>query len=218
MEAIPLKHLTKVYIIESPSADDIANGVNEGSALSKAFTASDIEHGLFQVATIAELHAAVKKITEDVSKIKSRLAAVTVHMSMHGNDDGIGLTSGEFVDWKDLANLWRILFAVAFIPIRVNGLRFCPLTLCFSTCHGLNAERINNYTAEDESLFQYIVGPVDAVTWDQAEKAFVEFHKHTLDGPGNSKEAVHLMNAAAGLDSVFQARFGKGLKYADEEG
>lgn len=218
MEAIPLKHLTKVYIIESPTSDEISKGINEGAGLSKAFASSGIDHKLYNVADVSGLRSAIEEITTDVSQIKFRLAAVTIHISMHGNDEGIGLTSGDFVTWKDLAELLRILFAKAFIPREVYGIRLCPLTLCFSTCHGLSAERINDYTTEDESLFQYIVGPVEAVTWANAEKAFVEFHRHTLDGKGSSKEAVRIMNTVAHLDNVFQARFGKGLKYADEEG
>lgn len=208
----PLKLITKVFIIESPSASDLAAGIEEGAALSAAFGKSGIQHGLYKVDSTPSFEAALDSIAQEVEKIRKSLGAVTLHLSMHGNNAGIAMTSGEFITWEKLAEIMRN-FMHSIKPIVMNNNKLSPVTLCFSSCEGMSAAMINDFVPEDESLFQFVVGPSTPVTWAQAQVAFIAFHQHTLDGGGNGKVALHKMNAAAGLNDVFKGILGRWLKW-----
>jgi hypothetical protein len=216
MAITPLKLLTKIYIIESPSESDIKNGVQEGADLSAALRSVSINHTYIEASTIEKFTDAIKTIASNVEEIKKELGAITIHLSMHGNKNGIGLTSREFISWKDFAQILDIIFKVAFVPKEFKGIKLCPLTLCFSTCEGLNSVHINDYCSDDESLFHMIVGPKEKISWKQAKEAFISFHKDTLDGMGDAPKAIAEMNKVAGLDDIFQAKLGKGLKWLED--
>jgi hypothetical protein len=208
----PLKLYTKVFVIESPSADDLAKGVDESKKLSAAFTNSGIPHDLYVVSDLRTFQEVLRQIAEEVVVIRKTIGAVTLHLSMHGNEHCIGLTSNEKVYWEQLAGMLRE-FMYTITPMYQKGWKTSPVTICFSSCEGLHATAVNNFAEPDESLFQFLVGPVSPVTWTQAANAFIAFHEHTLnvDGVGLGPEALKKMNDAAGLVDVFQGQLGKGM-------
>lgn len=85
-----------VYIVESPSSIDIYNKRSEGEILSKALSLSDIS-SIHRLAVNFEAFQASLTIGIEKCLEESNIIMPIIHISAHGNQNGITLTSGEIV-------------------------------------------------------------------------------------------------------------------------
>lgn len=116
-----------------------------------------------------------------------------------GNAKGIELTSGDFVEYSQLADTLRDL----------NDTLHGALMLCMSSCNGANAG--NMAMREDaDPPFYAIVGNVGSPTWSDAAIAYVAFYHRIFKG-ASADEAIAAMKAASG-DNGFAIEYGAETK------
>ena len=207
------KSYYKVYIIESPNAQDILDKRKEGSALSEMLSLADIPNVYYSVADIDTLSQVFKRIAADISRPEHKLGSVILHFSMHGNEDGIGLTSGEFLEWRELyQSIKSFNDSIGYGEVNwAPGKKYGFANLSFSVCHGFNAIAMKQFG--EASPYITVLGPTRDVEWSDSLIAFATFYHLTIHKDANWKEAVVLMNYAsgAGEEVVFKLQVAEGL-------
>src|SRR5688572_4013746 len=94
-----------VYVIESPSASDLLDGRTEGQALCGVLDLAEIPRSYSLVTNLDTLSSA---LTSRLVEAWERFGVLPVlHLSLHGNEDGVGLTDGTFVTWDQLRRTLR---------------------------------------------------------------------------------------------------------------
>jgi len=207
------KKYYRVYIIESPSAEDILDKRKEGLALSEILSLANISNVYYNVSDRNTFAQAFYRIGNDISTSNQDLGSVTIHFSMHGNKDGIELTSGEFMEWQELhQNIKSLNDSIGYGEVKwAPGKKYGFANLSFSVCHGYNAIAMKAYG--EESPYTTVLGPTRAVNWSDSLIAFATYYHLTIHKDANWREAVVLMNYAAGAanEVVFKLQVADGL-------
>jgi hypothetical protein len=206
--------ICKIYIIESQSPNDILRDRTEGKALSASLDLAEIPNQYFQVIDDKCFNQCIELICEDINSLKGKgLVAPYIHISAHGNVDGIGLTSGEFIKWSAFAlkvdRINELIGKLPKIPEK-NPIEISPMNYCFSTCKGYNAFKIQGETFENK--FSSIIGPTESVDWSDSLLAFMSLYHQIFYKRQFAIKAVEIMNTTAGLDDVFKIAMGFGMK------
>lgn len=200
-----------VLVIESPAPRDVLDGRGEGEPLCAALKLAGIHVVHYKVVDRESLHEAFRRIINDTrteTHIKpgqmprKTIVVPCFHFSAHGNADGIGLTSGEFLSWAELRSL-LLDYALATGRVSENDkLPFAAQEVVFSACEGLNARKMFGLGQPYPCVA--IIGPTVPVLWSDALTAFVTFYHLTITKGLRSFDVLSAMNASAGLDNVFQ--------------
>jgi hypothetical protein len=197
--------LVRHYTIESLREGDICDGESVGSILVGALEQEGIESRYHRVHDPAGLRdclssiAVATRAANEAREGQPEFILPFLHIAAHGNENGIGLTSGDGVFWPVLRKMLIDFTEEAGIRINPYGI---PLhTVLFSSCCGAFARRMFAF-GEPFPCFG-IVGPVRDVTWSEAVTGYVSFY-HSLLPEGRFPDAVAAMNRATGLDGVFQ--------------
>lgn len=180
-----------VYIVESPSAADLFDGRTEGAALCDTFKLSSLPHSYCLAADIEQFRRAFvlepgSPFTEAFAKHSS--GPPIVHLSMHGNTDGIALTSGQLVSWEDLREILS--------PI--NNALPDGLMVTFSTCGGAASIRMSMSEDVNHKPFYATIGSIKDVGWKDALIAYSVFYHNWFNGVPASR-CLDLMNSASGF-------------------
>jgi hypothetical protein len=122
-----------------------------------------------------------------------------LHLSMHGNKDGVSLTNGEFLTWHDLRAI--------LLPL-IRALQG-GLLVCMSSCFGSSGCRMAMYE-DNEPHFWALVGNTGSPTWADAAIAYVSFYHLFFKGFG-IKICVESMKVASG-DHSFLHLLGEEMK------
>lgn len=189
-----------VHIVESPSATDLLSDQVEGRALCGALQLARIPH-VYNLASNRETFRAAlsERLVHALSTPALQGLRPILHLSMHGNDSGVGLTSGEFISWDDLhSDLAPLLNAM-------NG----GLLICMSSCFGLSGCRMAMNTTTDQS-FWALVGNSHSVDWSDAAVGYITFY-HQFFKSTHLDQCVRIMGEAAG-DRNFLHLPGQALK------
>jgi len=199
----------RVLIIESPSPRDILDVRTEGEALSSALRLASIPNDYFRPVNsqmlkecFSRIQVAVRPFTQVVpgQPAERTVFVPYFHFSAHGNDDGLGLTSGEFVLWSELRD---ILINFARSAGYMGSKEVALFSVTFSTCKGSNARKM--FSSKGTQPCVAVVGPSHDVSWADSLTAFVTFFHQMIEKNKNAEDAVRIMNDAAGLTNVFQA-------------
>lgn len=196
-----LKEITKIFIIESPSAEDIKDDRKEGHALSEILRLANIQNSYRQVANSNELEAALGSIATEVNSHKNKFGAITLHFSFHANEDGFRLTSQEIVKWSVFFGSIK-KFEDRLGYIAAPGIKIAPVNLNFSACKGYNAVKIK--PMGETCPYFMLVGPTENVDWSDSLLAFATYYHNTIHKRKGNKEAVALMNIVNGFQDIFQ--------------
>jgi hypothetical protein len=191
-----------VHIIESPSPKDLLEERTEGRALSKMLKAAAIPHEHSLTIDRATFEEA---LSDRLMEAWKRHGCIPIlHLSMHGNADGVQLGTGEFVTWHDLRQL--------LLPLvrQMQG----SLLLCLSSCYGVSACRMAMYT-DAEPHFWALVSHCGAVSWRDATFAFSSFY-HLFFKGFDLNTCVDSMKVASG-NHEFQCLMGAASKATWEE-
>jgi hypothetical protein len=207
-----LSSLAKIYIIEFPSDIDVLNNKNEGTALSSSLDLVSVTNLHYRVYNFKMLQKCLLMISQDIIvNIPKGLAAPYLHFSGHGNKDGLFLTSRELIGWELLRKeINKVNKKIRYIMPKLD-VKISALNLCFSVCkgyHGTILQKDQNY-----SIYSTLVGPNKEVDWADSLVAFVVFYHAIFNKNQTAKDAVLLMNKAAGLENVFEHSLGFGLDY-----
>jgi hypothetical protein len=184
-----------VNIVESPSSADLLAECQEGMALHAALRQAHIPSRHYLATTKETFKLALDYIA---AQRHFAVQQIVLHISCHGNDEGIGLTSSEFLSWDDLRSL-LVNFGVKSCSF-LGPERISTLLLCMSSCFGLAAERMS---AGDERPFMALVGPSRAANWSDTLASFLAFYNLFLLKDKPCPEAVRAMNTVAGEDDLF---------------
>lgn len=205
-----------VFVIESPSPDDVRDGRSEGEALSAALRLAEITSHFYRVHDLTSLGDCFTNIAELTisQKQQDHLKVITIphlHFSAHGNEQGLGLTGGEFVPWDGLRIL---LLSLGKATGYIGPSGFCLFLITLSTCKGAFANRmfgdLPHEFASDAFAGQVpkpcigIVGPAEKVSWSDSLTAFITFYHLNLTKHIPAQQAVKVMNQAAGLTDAFR--------------
>lgn len=177
-----------VYIIESPSEDDLLDGRTEGKTLTESLHLSNIKGRYSLVTSRQSLEKALtSRFYEAINTFPND--PPIFHFSMHGNRQGIALTNGEFVSW---AELWKFLEPI-------NDALSGGLLICMSSCSG----SFGSIMAMDQTIkkpFWALIGNTQEAEWSDAAVAYVTFY-HLIFKNVALDRAVQIMKDASG-DSV----------------
>ncbi len=177
-----------VYIIESPSEIDIYKNTSEGNLLTHSLTLQGTPCSHKTTISKVAFEAALTFGLEEQMKLFPDLLPI-IHISAHGNEEGIALSNNELVTWHDLRTY--------LLPI--NNALDGALLLCMSCCHGFSAARMAMYIGEKEHPFYSMVGHYESPTWSETAVGYTTFC-HLLGKGYYAFEAVEAMKIASGND------------------
>ncbi len=119
----------KIFIIESPSPNDLLDGVNERNSLENMCKMFDHKSTSFTTYSKSDLEKIVQYISGIVLKSEDLLC---IHFSCHGNTRGVGIGS-DFIFWVD--------FIEILLPILKN-INVGPKTIITLSSCGANGQEI----------------------------------------------------------------------------
>jgi len=181
------------FIIESPSPDELLDGKTEGRALGEALGLAGIPYCYNLVSNLATFRETINRRLANACN--HFCLTPILHLSMHGRNDGVAFTSGEFLDWNSLNHL--------LTPVKnfYQG----GLLLCMSSCYGAAASRMEMRSGLDQP-FWALVGSVAPISLPDSAVAYVTFYHHFFKGfPVD--QCVEAMKHASANPS-FQHSFG----------
>lgn len=185
-----------VHMIESPSPDDLLKSQWEGTLLREALRIAGISQ-YYNLAVNKETF--LEAIRERLSDAIKNYGFPVLHISAHGDIDGLALTNGTFIKWKEMREL--------LIPL--NKAMKGKLLICISSCEGFAGCRMA-MEIDGERPFYALCGPTGKPTWAESAIAFMTFYYHLSKkktGPG----ALSAMKVASGYNG-FELILGKQAK------
>lgn len=186
-----------VYVIESPADTDLLDGRTEGRSLCEALRLANIPHWYSLVTTPKTFEESLgTRLSEALSRLNQ---PPILHLSMHGNNEGVALTNGEFLTWENLRrSLTPLTNAMA------GG-----LLICMSSCFGGAGCRMAMHEEKDYP-FWALVGNSQSALWSDAAVAYITFYHLFFKGIA-VEQCVERMRVASG-DNNFMVFSGQSLK------
>jgi hypothetical protein len=176
-----------VYIIESPSDDDLYHHRYEGDLLRQAVELSNMKCIVSMAASKDTFEKAINEGLMDAVRSNYPTDPI-LHISAHGSSEGIRLTNHDVVTWKELRNL--------LLPI--SRARNWGLLLCMSACEGIHAIKMAfAEKAETHEAAYAVVGNSGKPTWSDTAVAYASFY-HLLSKGLMLGDAVEGMKIASG--------------------
>lgn len=202
-----------IYLIESPSPEDLYAGRNEGHSLVYTLSLGAIEVTYFLATNVDRFEQALKDIGDIISRrVDCEDVLPFVHISAHGSDDGVELTDGDVILWprlsKLLCDLHDKIGSCSVVGSDGKGIEKCSLSL--SSCSAYT----NFIESEGHSLpVQAVLGPTTDVEWCQSLVAFSSFYYQAFVLRQSFSDSVLAMNAASSErgKSIFALSYKKGL-------
>jgi hypothetical protein len=191
---IPRK--TSVFIIESPGSEDLLTGRMEGRLLAESLRLDGISQQYYLVTDIGTFRGVVKYIERVMTKQGKTFPIV--HISAHGDHDGIAFTNGKTMKWTILADI------MVNLNRRCNG----KLVLCLSCCDGnyINTALVKTI---DQMPFRTAVSAFGSPTWNDAAIAFVVFYHQYINKAVKISQAVAIMNDASATGACFMLDYAR---------
>jgi hypothetical protein len=190
-----------VYVVESPAPQDLLMENQEGNALHAALRQARIPCRYY-LATNKEMFVQALKFIagQRLHAVKNNYPPqqIALHISAHGNEDGIVLTDQEFIRWDELhASLLDFARqALAYF----EEAKVSSIILCMSSCVGLAAAKMGE---KEERPFMTLVAPCRNVLWSDCLVSFLTFYNLFLLKNLPCIEAIRGMNSAAGIGDLF---------------
>jgi len=152
--------------------------------IKKAFDLAEIPHVYNLVTTRQSFYTALGDRLHAAVREHNKLPIL--HLSMHGNDDGVGLTNGDFIKWDELR--------LAITPI-LNDMQG-GLLICMSSCSGGAGCKMAMHEDADHP-FWALVGNSGEASWSDAAVAYITFY-HLFFKEVSVYDAVNIMKIASG--------------------
>lgn len=171
-----------VHIIESPSSNDLLNNIIEGHLLIEGLRIANIMSTYNLAVDKSSFMEAIGERFHDAIK---NYGVPFLHLSAHGNKNGLELTDKTFIKWTELKNI--------LLPIS-NALRG-NLFLNISSCSGFSAcSMAMNF--KKEIPFYGLVGPTGELPLADITIGFVAFYHNFAKG-ASAEEAIEAMKKAS---------------------
>lgn len=177
-------HKPFVYIIESPKPEDLLDGRFEGKVLGEALCLAEIPYSYsLSISKGMFVYCMGRWLFDEILRLRS---LPILHLSMHGDQNGIALTDGDYIEWSELAELIGPLAKI------LEGKLIISLSACYSAA-GCRMAMTNS----SDLPFGLLVGSLSQVAWADAAVAYVAFY-HRLFKGASAYEAVEAMKSASG--------------------
>ena len=161
-----------VYIIESPSAQDLLEGRTEGRVLSEVLKLAGITYFYNLVTNLETWKIALGTKFQEANNKYPDLAPI-LHLSMHGNANksGVVLTDETVFSWKRLKE--------ELTPL--NNYMEDGLLICMSSCFSSYGRRMAQDNSADNPFYA-LVASNNLVSWQDAAVAYVTFYHLLFKG------------------------------------
>lgn len=153
----------RVVVIESLPEGEIHTGTKlyEDELIPISNRDESFETSLYSLGTINEFEYAVKNIIRKLSGDE----LVALHVEAHGGEEkGIRLSSGEYLDWKEFMDLCRTL------NVELGGLLIVTLAMCYSL------PILGSVDPTKRAPFKAVLFTRRDVTVDEIERGYVTFY------------------------------------------
>ena len=181
---MPIGNSIFVHIIESPSRDDLLDGVTEGRTLSSFLELANIPCCYNLVTDEATLGKALQERLPGAAIKHNRIPII--HFSVHGNRNGIQLTINTFITWQHLGTM--------LTPI--NQILRDNLIVCLSACSSIAGSRMA-LTEASTLPINTLIATGGSPTWQEAAVAFVTFYHHIIGIGSDLEHAIAAMQVAS---------------------
>ena len=155
-----------VHIIESPSPADLLGGRTEGQVLRESLKLAGIPTSYNLATDRATFESAMGQRVYEAVKVFE--AYPILHFSMHGNEQGLEMTNGDFLAWQELAG-------------NIRGLEPKPrsgVIVSMSACYGAFARQMA--MALQSPPYSRLVGHPGNLDWADAAVAFTALYHRLL--------------------------------------
>jgi hypothetical protein len=180
-----------VFVIESPSAVDIYHRRSEGDLIRQAVELNSIPCTVKTAISLEAFDACLKVgLPQAMASLPGFIPLL--HISAHGDREGIQLSSGHVLTWQSLRDHLR----------PVNEALGGGLVVCMSSCEGYNGVRMAMFPEDPALPYYALIGCGKSPTWSEAAVAFATLY-HQLHRGEHISSAVAAMRVASGNDSFW---------------
>jgi hypothetical protein len=173
-----------VIIVESPSAQDFFVDRAEGRLIQAGLQLAGIP---CMLRTVIDTACMSKALTQGILEVCEKNHGLpVVHISAHGNRDGIELTNGCFMPWQELID------GLSLMNQHLRG----ELLVCMSSCEGYSCA-LDALKGATSRPWKTLVGNKQTPTWPETVVGFSAFY-HLLNKGMKVRDAVEGMKAASG--------------------
>lgn len=186
-----------VHIIESPSPEDLLDGLSEGATLCNFLQIAGVPY-LYNL--VVDRQRLDEALTVRVMQGLQRNLVPVIHIAAHGGEEGIQLTdqrkNGELVTWKELAAL------LAPINTASGG----KLGIGLSCCRGKHGKSMAHVVKQEHLPVSWIVGTEQDANYCDLALAFVSFYRALQRGTADAKvvfDAIRVLTGVTDFDIEF---------------
>ncbi len=174
---------THIYVIESLRPNDLLTGTelfNDIILRRLSQKGMEANSALFNVTSKHEFFECMEKIQQAAI---FELANPMVHLEMHGNENGLQVSSGENISWEELQ----------YVLLQINGICGNNLFISMATCKGGYIHKAINPSLW--TPFWGHVGPLEEVSGLEILANYTSFYNEFLQS-GDFNLAVEALNAS----------------------
>jgi hypothetical protein len=180
-----------VFVIESPSAVDLYHRRSEGEIVRQAVELNGINCTVKTAISFLAFDACLKVgLSEAMGQMPGFIPLL--HISAHGDVNGIQLSDGYNMSWVQLKDLLR----------PVNQALGGSLVVCMSSCEGYSGTRMAMHPEESDLPYFALIGCGAQPTWGETAVAYATFY-HQLWRGERIDSAVEAMRVACGNEFFF---------------
>lgn len=178
-----------VHIVESPSPEELHNGVTEGRVLCSFLDTAGIPYSYSLAVNLDRFCIAM---TDEVEDVIDKLNKIPIlHLSVHGSEEGIQLTNQEKLLWSKLAGY------ISPINNLING----GLGVCMSCCCGVHGIQMAEVIRRRNLPYKWLVGSFADVQLPDVALAYSVFYRRLHCGDyGDDEDLIETVRAASGID------------------
>lgn len=184
----------KLIIIESLKKEEYASGFFLLKRLSEQSRRA-FETEYISVQNKGELLALLERIHND---IKANLGVPILHFTMHGNENGIGLASDEFMPWRELS------LPILKINIASANNLFITMAACFGFFVASVAGELKN--SHMRSFFWCILGRQDSYSAGEFTNDYANFYIE-LNKSQDMSKALYLLDNDRKEYKIYHSEF-----------
>ena len=190
---LPVENRVKffVFVIESPSASDLYHRRNEGDIVRQAVELNGIKCIVKTAISRIAFDACLKiGLSEAMETMPGYIPLL--HISVHGDSNGIQLSDGYVMTWAELKEHLH----------PVNAALSGSLVVCMSSCEGYSAVRMAMHPDDNDLPYFALIGCEAKPTWGETAVAYTTFY-HQLCLGEYIWRAVEIMRTASGNQHFF---------------
>ncbi|SRR6266571_409302 len=193
MRHTPVENRLKffIYVIESPSAPDLYHRRSESDMIEQAVGLNGIPSVARMAISREAFEAAVRIGLREAMQQYPTLLPI-LHISAHGDQNGLELSNGDIITWEEL----RTLLTPANEALQGG------LMVCMSCCEGYAGIRMAMFEEESALPFFALVGSSTSPTWPETAIGFATFY-HLVAKGQDIQDAVAAMRTASGVSEFF---------------